>query len=192
MSVPYRSSAASFGGSVRKVANEFDNLIERVHLAIWPHTDKDELSRLLDANPILLSSRYGKNEDTLLHRYHYILVFRGEAKKKIFLQDSATWKDTATEFPPEAEGPGHKRTELQRQNSIASCSAHSQRRNCGYASGGWCRCQHSGLLRGRTHAPGLQGKSSPPKQTAPPCSFQQSTKEFNFRQDRSPSCAPCC
>ena len=79
MSVPYRSSAASFGGSVRKVANEYDNLIERVHLAIWPHTDKDELSRLLDANPILLSSRYGKNEDTLLHRYHHILFFlRGD------------------------------------------------------------------------------------------------------------------
>ena len=55
-----------------KNQKECDNrFVEELHNAIWPITNVDKFTQLLDAcNPTYLEAKHGRRQETLLHRYH--------------------------------------------------------------------------------------------------------------------------
>ena len=49
-----------------------DAFFEQLHNLIWPNTDIDKLSQLLDVcNTDSLESKHGARQETLLHRYFF-------------------------------------------------------------------------------------------------------------------------
>ena len=45
-----------------------EDLVAKVHLALWPKNDMETFYRLLEEHPEVVNSRFGKCQDTLLHK----------------------------------------------------------------------------------------------------------------------------
>lgn len=69
--VKSKPGCSVFGASksekhVEKQAKE--DFVARVHLALWPKNDMETFYRLLEEHPEVVNSRFGKCQDTLLHK----------------------------------------------------------------------------------------------------------------------------
>ena len=61
--------AGSLSSSFKRSQEQQEDLIKRLHFLIWPRTNFEGFKKLINAHHSLITSRYGRNNDTLLHRW---------------------------------------------------------------------------------------------------------------------------
>ena len=64
-----------------------EDLVAKVHLALWPKNDMETFYRLLEEHPEVVNSRFGKCQDTLLHIYEVNQIHQIPKMQQFMTQD---------------------------------------------------------------------------------------------------------
>ena len=62
------AGTSSASAATVSVGRKDEDLVAKVHLALWPRNDMETFYRVLQDHPEVVNSTFGKCQDTLLHK----------------------------------------------------------------------------------------------------------------------------